>query len=299
MRKKINRRQFLFTGLAGVTALGAGFTGFGEKAAGAAVVDKVRLGSTGLVVPRIAFGTGTRGGRRESNQTRLGTGEFIKLARHAYDRGIRFFDMADFYGSHTYVREVLKEIPRSETILLTKVWAYDSTQPDFEPPDKLLDRFRMETGADYFDIFLLHCMMNGNWKEEKKIYIDYISRAKQDGIIRTAGVSCHHIDALRVAAEDPWVDVIMARINPFGTLMDGEPDDVMALLETARKNGKGIIGMKIFGEGRNVTDDERERSISYAVNSPNVHCMTLGMESAGQVDDAVDRVMRNCTVTAV
>ncbi len=289
---KINRRQFLHTGFAGAAAIGAGLFNISYNPVVMAGVDKVDLGNSGLVVPRIAFGTGSHAGGQQSNQTRLGTRGFVKLARHAFDRGLKFFDMADTYGSHTYVGEVLKEIPREETTLLTKIWTTDTSWYKTEPVEKTLDRFRLETGSDYFDIVLMHCLMRGDWQETSQEIIDGFSKAKQQGKIKAIGVSCHDWDAMKAAVNDPWVDVILARINPFGTHMDGTPEEVMGLLETARKNGKGIIGMKIFGNGDNTSVEERQRSIEYVTNSPNVHCITLGMESVEEVDDAIDRVMR-------
>ena len=122
--------------------------------------------------------------------------------------------------------------------------------------------------------------------------MDGFSKAKQDGIVKAVGVSCHNIDALKEAAVNPWVDVIMARINPFGTNMDGAPEDVKKILATAKENGKGVIGMKIFGEGKHITEDEREQSIRFALTEGNIHCMTLGLESTSQMDDAISRVMR-------
>ena len=290
--KIINRRKFLQNSLAGVAAIGAGWSNLSFAASLQDSIYSVKLGSTGLMVPLLAMGTGSHGGRRESNQTRLGSANFLKMARHAYDRGIKFFDMADTYGSHTFVREVLKEVPRDKTTLLTKIWTADNSWYKTEPVEKTLDRFRLETGSDYFDILLLHCLMNGNWKEEKKAFIDSYSEAKQKGIVKAVGVSCHNWDAMKIAVADPWVDVILARINPFSSSMDGTPEEVMGLLETARKNGKGIIGMKIFGNGRNTSDEEREQSLNFALKSGNVHSMTLGMESTEQVDDAVERVLR-------
>jgi predicted aldo/keto reductase-like oxidoreductase len=292
MEKKMNRRTFLYRSLAGSALLHTSLPDINYIATSSVAVDRVSLGSTGLVVPRIAMGTGSRGGRRESNQTRLGVNSFVKLALHAYERGISFYDMADTYGSHSFVREVLKEIPREDTILLTKIWTSDSSWLKTEPVETTLDRFRMETGSDYFDIVLLHCLMNGNWQEEKKAYSEGLSKAKQTGVVRSVGVSCHNWDAMKAAVEDPWVDVILARINPFGTHMDGSPAEVMKLLETARKNGKGVIGMKIFGNGGNTSDEERAKSIRYAITSPNIHCITLGMESVSQVNDAAARVMQ-------
>ena len=292
--EKINRRSFIYTSAVGLTSYAAlaatGLVSQGFTPA-TATVDKVKLGNTGLTVSRIALGTGSIGGNHQSNQTRLGMSKFVQMAHHAYDRGVHFFDTADSYGSYPFVREVFKEVPREKITLLGKMWT-ENDPSKAEPVDKALDRFRTETGSDYFDIMLLHCMVNGKWQEEKKRYIDYFSKAKQDGKIKAVGVSCHNFEALKVSVDDPWVDVILARINPFRAHMDGSPAEINALLERARNNGKGIIGMKIFGNGDRVLETEREESITFALKKSSIHCMTLGMESIAQVDDAVDRVMR-------
>jgi len=291
---KMNRRKFIqtgLTGLAGFSVISSGVLNLNCSTSKAMTIDKVKLGNSGLTVSRIAMGTGSRGYNRSSNQTRLGMERFIELAHHAYERGINFFDTADGYGSHPYVGNTIKSLPREKVILLTKMWTYED--PDKrEPVEKNLDRYRQETGSDYFDILLMHCMSSGNWNETRKYYMDAFLKAKQDGIVKAIGVSCHNIDALAEAAVNPWVEVIMARINPFGTNMDGPPDAVKAILEKAKNNGKGIIGMKIFGEGKHVTDDERQQSLEFALSKGNTHCMTLGFESEAQIDDAVERVMK-------
>ena len=291
----MNRRKFIQTGLAGL----AGLSTIGSKAMNlnfnlpeTFAVDQVALGNSGLIVSRIAMGTGTVGGNQASNQTRLGMEQFVKLAHHAYERGINFYDMADMYGSMPYVGNAIKSLPREKVILLTKMWTHEAGSDRIEPVEKILDRFRLEAGTDYFDILLMHCMLKGNWSETRKYYLDAFSKAKQDGIVKAVGISCHNIDALAEAAVSPWVDVIMARLNPFGTAMDGTPDAVNAILRQAKENGKGIIGMKIFGEGKHVTDKERQSSIQYALTEGNIHCMTLGLESEAQMDDAIARVMK-------
>jgi len=293
---KINRREFIKTGVAGVTGLaiaGSGFIHAGCTFPENLPVDKVALGKTGLKVSRIAMGTGTVGYNKASNQTRLGMDNFVKLAHHGYEQGIRFFDMADGYGSQPYVGEAIKGLPRENITLLTKIWTHDNGSDKVEEVRPVLDRFRKEVGTDYFDILLMHCMMSGNWEETRTHYMDGLSKAKQDGIVKKVGVSCHNLEALQKAAESPWVDVIMARINPFGDKMDAEPAVIKEILATARKNGKGVIAMKVFGEGKRIKDDEREQSIRFAINDSNVHCMTLGLESVAQMDDAIERVMRN------
>ena len=291
--KKTNRREFIQTSVAGLAGFVAMSAGLKDYDFAPTSIDKVKLGKTGLSVSRVALGTGSGGWKKESNQTRLGMKKFVELSQYAFDKGIQFFDTADMYGSHTYVREALKVIPRDKVTILTKAMIYDHEGwYKSEPFQPSLDRFRKEIGTDYFDIFLLHCMMNGQWSTEYKKYMDEVSKAKEMGILKTVGVSCHDLDAMIEAASNPWVDVLLARINPRGSKMDGTPEKVMKVLETARLNGKGVIGMKVFGMGDLVKVDRREESLNYVIRSGNVHCMTLGLESKEQVDDAVSRVMR-------
>jgi len=291
----MKRRDFIQKGAISIAGAAA-FQVISEKSFASTkpeLIDSVNLGKSGLRVSRIALGTGTKGWKKESDQTRLGMPRFVDLAKYAYDKGIRFFDTADMYGSHTYMREALKTIPREKVTLLTKVMPYDQQGwYKAEPFYKSLDRFRKETGSDYFDILLMHCMVNGKWAEQYRKMMDDLSDAKSKGIIKAVGVSCHSMDALLEASNNPWVDVILARINHRGNRMDSSPEKVMELLAAAHKNGKGVMGMKIFGCGELTKDDEREMSLNFVLKSGNVDCMTIGMESPAQVDDTVARVMR-------
>ena len=292
--KDLSRRKFIRTGLvsfAGLAVAGPGLLKINLLTETTAV-DKVKLGNSGLEVSRIALGTGSKGGSKASNQTRLGMEQFVKMAHHGYDRGVRFFDMADSYGSHQYVGEAIKTLPREKVTLLTKIWTHEDGSDRNVPVRESLDRYRQEMGTEYIDIVLMHCLMSGGWSNNRKHYMDGLAKAKQDGIIKAVGVSCHNWDAMVEAVDNPWVDVIMARINPFQSHMDNTPDVVKELLGKAKKNGIGVIGMKIFGEGRHVSDAEREQSFKFAITEGNTHCMTLGMESITQVNDAVDRVMK-------
>ncbi|MDR1381057.1 MAG: aldo/keto reductase [Tannerella sp.] len=292
--KQMNRREFIKSGVAGLAGISILQSGRANAApaAGGAFVDRVKLGNSGLTVSRIAMGTGTHGFNKSSDQTRQGMEHFVQLARHAYERGIRFYDMADGYGSMPFVGEAIRTLPRENITLLSKMWTQEDGSDKLESVSENIDRYRKEVGTDYIDLLFMHCMTNGNWSRTRTHYMDGFSRAKQDGIVRAVGVSCHNIDALREAAVNPWVDVVMARINPFGTNMDGTPEEIRNILATARENGKGVIGMKIFGEGKHVSDDEREQSIRFALTQGNVHCMTLGLTSIAQMDDAIDRAMR-------
>jgi len=288
---QISRRKFIQTGLIGAAAVTTGFANTSYVGSKITQVDKVKLGRTGMLVPRLAIGTGSHGGNQSSDMTRMGLENWLKVARYAHERGISFYDTADLYGSHQNVKNIFKEVPREKAILLSKIW----TRPEkwnTDDPKKTLDRFRSETGSDYFDIMLLHCMTNGTWQEEKKPYIEALSEAKQKGIIKTVGVSCHNFEALKLAADDPWVDVILSRINPEGLIMDASPEEVMAVLKKAHDSGKGVIGMKIFGEGKMTEESRREKSLKYVIDSKNVDCMTIGMMTSEQVDANVNLLMK-------
>jgi aryl-alcohol dehydrogenase-like predicted oxidoreductase len=288
--QKLNRRHFIAAGTS-AAAIGASIAS-GNQTDSVAPPPQVPLGKTGITLSRVGQGTGMTGGNRQSNHTRMGFKKFTDLLRHSYDRGITFFDMADLYGTHIYFREVLKSIPREKVAILTKLWwRYDgSTDPKAESwrervCSTTLERFRHELSTDYLDIVLLHCLMKKDWPQRLEPYMNALSAAKDKGQVKSVGVSCHHLDALRTAAECPWVDVILARINPRGVKMDGKTEEVVPVLETARKNGKAIIGMKILGEGQLVA--QRDECMRFAQESGLLDTMTIGFEAQDQVDEAL------------
>ncbi|QGY48113.1 aldo/keto reductase [Maribellus comscasis] len=292
----MNRRSFIQTGakgVAGAMALSGGLANLSFVPAGTATIDQVDLGRTGLKVPRLAFGTGSFGWKKTSNQKKLGEDAFVTLAKHGYDRGVRFFETADMYGTHEFVGKALKKVPRENVTVLSKIMVYqhqDWYTP--EPFQKSIDRFRKELDTDYIDILLLHCMVNSEWPNEYKRYMDDFSEAKEKGIVKRIGLSCHDYGALKVAAESDWADVVQARINHNGARMDGTPGEIMEILNTAQNNGKGVVGMKIFGCGELVEEAEREKSLKYVLKSNNVDCMTIGFESIEQMDDTIERISR-------
>jgi len=286
------RRQFIQTGLAGTIVTCAGLSSLIDPDTKEYMIDEVELGKTGLRLSRLAFGMGSRGGNHESNQTRMGMNKFIEMMQYGYDRGVRFFDTADTYGSHANVKEALKLIPRESVKIQSKIWLMNSDGIVQKPIPETLDRFRKEMNTDYIDILLLHCLTNRNWPHQHARIMDALLEAKEKGIVKKVGISAHNFQAMEIAADHEWVDIMLARINHNGDHMDNTPALVMALLERAKNNGKGIIGMKIFGDGRLVDEASREKSLNYVIRSGNIHALTIGMESIEQVKDNVDRIMR-------
>lgn len=315
---EFDRRKFLGAS-AGLAAGVAAAASSGESASGAEQSTKadqakdlppgqvppppqITLGDTGIKMSRLGQGTGVHGGNRQSDQTRMGFQDIVSLFHHAYDRGLRFFDLADLYGTHIYFREALRTIPRDEVAILTKVWwRYDGPEENTSDKERAqdtratLERFRHELTTDYLDIVLLHCLMDGGWRGKMNPYMDVLNEEKEKGRVKAVGVSCHDFAALKAAAAEPWVDVILARINPKGVLMDASPDEVITVLRQAKANGKAIIGMKVFGEGK--LSDQREECMKFAQGHDFMDAMTIGFEKPEQIDEVL-RLMAKYPSTA-
>jgi len=245
--------------------------------------DTVTLGRTGIKTSRLAMGTGTVGSGHHSHQTALGVKGLSELLLNGYDHGLRFFDAADSYGSHPHVAEALKQVPRDKVTVLTKTFSRDPKDARAD-----LDRFRRELGTDYLDICLIHCVTEADWTERYKGVMDVLSEAKEKGIIRTHGCSCHSIEALRAAAKSSWVEIDLARINPIGAVMDAEPATVISVLKEMKSAGKGVIGMKILGQG--ALRDRQDEAIKYALSLGVLDAFTIGAESKQEQEDLIHRI---------
>jgi aryl-alcohol dehydrogenase-like predicted oxidoreductase len=246
--------------------------------------DRVKLGPMKVELSRLAMGTGTNGSGGSSNQTKkLGVAGLADLFRAGFDQGVTFWDTADQYGTHPHAKEALKKTPREKVTLLTKTHA--STAAEMKAD---LERFRRELGTDYLDIVLLHCMIDGNWNEKKKGAMDVLSEAREKGIIKTHGVSCHTLEALKTAAATDWVQVDLARFNPAGIAMDASPDVVRPVLQQMKAKGKGIIGMKVFGAGR--LRDKADECLQHELAQDFIDCFTIGAESRAELQGLIQKI---------
>ena len=245
--------------------------------------DNVTLGKTGIQTSRLAMGTGTVGSGHHSHQSALGIQGLSDLLLNGYDHGLRFFDSADSYGSHPHVAEALKHVPRDKVTVLTKTWARDATSARAD-----LERFRRELGTDHLDICLMHCLTEPDWTDRYRGVMDVLSEAKEKGIIRAHGCSCHSIEALRAATNSSWVEVHLVRINPIGAMMDSDPDTVVSVIKEMRAKGKGIIGMKILGQG--AMRDRQDEALNFALSLNLLDTFTIGAESKAEQDDLIRRI---------
>ena len=283
----MNRREFLTAAAAGLGTACLKPSAFGSvldipaQQKKVQATDTVVLGRTGIKTSRLAMGTGTFGVGGASNQTRMG--ELVQLLVSGYDSGLTFFDTADPYGSHPEVAAALKQVGRDKAVVMTKC---DDRDPKEAKAD--IDRYLRELGTDYIDICLIHCVTEGDWTTRYRGVMDVFEQAKEQGKIRAQGVSCHSIEALRTAAKSPWVEVDLVRLNPVGAHMDADPETVISVVKEMRAQGKGIIGMKILGQGAMRT--RQDEAIRFALDSGVLDAFTIGAENRSEQQDLIRRV---------
>lgn len=244
---------------------------------------QITLGSTGLRTSQLAIGTGTSGWAGSSNQTRLGFDECVNLLCYAFDRGITFWDLADQYGSHSEAAGALQAVGRDNVVVTTK-----TTSRERKAVTADVERFCQELHTDCLDIVLLHCLTQADWANRFADSADALTRCQERGLVRAVGVSCHDFGAFQSAAVNPWVEVVLARINYAGIQMDAPPPDVIPVIKQMHSAGKGVYGMKVFGCGQ-LSHDPRG-ALRYVLDIGCLDAIVLGMESLEQIDENVELI---------
>jgi 1-deoxyxylulose-5-phosphate synthase len=284
-----SRRNFLKSSFAAGMLAG---TGVPLVAAGGKATDFVTLGKSGVKVTRLALGTGSNGGRV---QRELGQEEFTRVVRHAYDRGIRFFETAESYGDmHRMLGIALKGIPRDSYRLMTKL----TTRPNGNPQEKI-DELRKLINSEYFDIALLHYQHTATWPTDSARWQDGILEAREKKAIVAKGASVHGLPALRQMPGNKWLEVAMIRMNHTGTKMDAEDfatngpgsvPEVVTHTKQVRTEGMGVISMKLVGEGAYTNREDRQKAMRFAFRNAGVDCVTVGFKNTAEVDEAIENL---------
>jgi aryl-alcohol dehydrogenase-like predicted oxidoreductase len=285
-----SRRDFLKTGLAAAAFAGAG--SFELRATRETATDWVTLGKSGVKVTRLAFGTGTMSGRV---QRELGQDEFTRQVRYAYDRGIRFFETAESYGEmHRMLGIALKGIPRDSYRLMSKV----TTRGGVDPQQKIDELLKL-ANTEYFDVMLLHWQHTATWPTDSLRWQDGILEAQARHAVVGHGASVHGLPALRQFPGNQWLQVAMIRMNHKGKSMDAEDyntaglgnvGEVVTHVKQVRKQGMGVISMKLVGEGAFATLEDRQAAMRYAFKIAGVDCVTVGYKSTAEIDEAIENV---------
>jgi aryl-alcohol dehydrogenase-like predicted oxidoreductase len=285
-----SRRDFLKTGLTAGVLVGA--ASLPVKAAGGKATDWVTLGKSGVKATRLAFGTGTYSGRV---QRELGQDGFTKLVRYAYDHGIRFFETAESYGEmHKMLGIALKGVPRDSYVLMSKV----TTREGVNPQEKI-DELRKLANTDYFDVLLLHYQHVATWPTDTVRWQDGILEATHKKAVVGHGASVHGLPALRKCPGNKWLEIAMIRMNHNGTKMDaeeyntrglGDVPEVVTHVKQVRKDGMGVISMKLIGEGAFTNREDRQAAMRHAFRNAGVDCVTVGYKNTAEVDEAIENL---------
>jgi 1-deoxyxylulose-5-phosphate synthase len=283
------RREFLKTGLAaGALAVTGGLP---LSAVRQTATDWVTLGKSGVKVTRLAFGTGSFSGQVQRD---LGQDGFTRLVRYAYDRGIRFFETAESYGEmHRMLGVALKGIPRDSYRLMSKV----TTRQGVNPQEKF-DELRRLANTEYFDVMLLHWQHTASWPADTSRWQDGILEAQSNKAIVSHGASVHGLPALRQVPGNKWLDIAMIRVNHKGVRMDAEDystdglgnvTEVVNHVQQARKEGMGVVSMKLAGEGT-FNREDRKAAMRFAFRNAGVDCVTVGYKNPAEIDEAIENL---------
>jgi predicted aldo/keto reductase-like oxidoreductase len=214
--------------------------------------------------------------------------------RYAYDRGIRFFETAESYGDmHRMLGVALRGIPRENYRLMSKVTTWQGVNPQ-----EKFDELRKLANTEYFDIMLLHWQHTATWPADTSRWQDGILEAQAKKAIVSHGASVHGLPALRQVPGNKWLDIAMIRVNHKGTRMDAEDyntaglgnvAEVVTHIEQARKEGMGVVSMKLVGEG-SFDREDRKAAMRFAFKNAGVECVTVGYKNAAEIDEAIENV---------
>jgi predicted aldo/keto reductase-like oxidoreductase len=289
--RHLNRRQFIERSAALTGALLLSSCSSTRPRAKRTATDQVSLGKTGIKLSRLGFGTGSNGGQIQHD---LGQDQFNRLIHYAYDQGITYFDCAQAYRTFEWISGAIKGLPREKIFIQSKIGG---------KPDQIMqaiDHHRQVFDTDYVDSMLIHCMVKDGWTDDYKRIMDAFDEAKQRKWIRAKGVSCHSLPALRAATSSAWTEVHLVRVNPQGKHIDGmeqawdrpghDIEPVLTELKTMRAKGRGVIGMKIIGNGEFTQAEDRERSIRFAMSRPELDAIVIGFKSTAEIDEGIRRV---------
>jgi aryl-alcohol dehydrogenase-like predicted oxidoreductase len=284
-----SRREFLKTGIAAGALAVTGSLPL--RAARETATDWVMLGKSGVKVTRLAFGTGSFSGQVQRD---LGQEGFTRLVRYAYDNGIRFFETAESYGDmHRMLGVALKGIPRDNYRLMSKVTTYGGVNPQ-----EKFDELRKLANTEYFDVMLLHWQHTATWPTDSRRWEDGILEAQSKKAIVSHGASVHGLPALRQVPGNKWLDIAMIRMNHKGKSMDAEDyntggpgnvSEVVSHVRQVRKEGMGVVSMKLVGEGTFDRED-RKAAMRFAFKNAGVDCVTVGYKNTAEIDEAIENL---------
>lgn len=295
--ESLGRRRFLRRGA--LTGLGLGVWPFLGRAqepstAKAEVRRYVPLGKTGIMMSDISFGA-----------SRLGEGE-EDLVRHAFERGINYFDTAESYNggeSESAIGNAL--LGKRDKVYITSKVSAGATERQASLMASLEGSLR-RLRSDYVDVYFNHAV-NDIQRLKNPEWYEFAAQAKRQGKIRATGISGHAghlIECVDYAVQTGSVDVILAAYNfgqdpkfyqRFTSSFDfvARQPDLPRALQQAKAKGIGVIAMKTLMGAR--LNDMRpfekggatfaQAAFRWVLSNPDVDGLIISMTSAKRINE--------------
>jgi len=276
--KRITRRKFLKnTTIAGAAvALPSGWMcDAGRSPFDAKGLPTRILGKTGVRVPLLTIGTGSRFIETEGKDKRL------EILEYALDHGLYYWDTAAIYKqknsdlySETQLGEVLKT-RRKEVFLASKV-----SDRDPELARKTIEKSLERLQTDYFDLYQVHSIESV--EDAKSLgeiggILDVLHDYRNQGVIRHIGFSGHRSgEGMKYAAESYDFDTMLIAMNHW-VQWDENPEK--QAIPAAGKNGMGIIAMKVIRPKDTIENLEVDKLIRYALSLDHISTAVVGIDS--------------------
>ncbi len=330
-RNELDRRDFMKKGAMATAAAAAVLSA--NTGHGAAPEDKnitltdampTRvLGKTNVELPILGYG-GAALPKKWGNT--LSTEDRVKLVRHAYDSGIRYFDTAISYTyseSQAIIGEALKEV-RDNVFITTKLDFWDLskadgriTKVDKEEVARQVEKNLAELQSDYIDAVLIHGTpgVEQMTVEQCMEVQGELVKARDKGLVRFIGFSAHHyFDKALALISTGQFDLCMLAYGylPRGNSRFFSPRTTElrnACLAKAHELGMGIVAMKVLGagflgawSGYVAPGFDKQRlaqlpaaAMRYVLDDERVHILNIGMRLKEEIDANIKTLASDVT----
>ena len=324
---KLDRRDFMRRG-GRVTATAAAAALLGAKTVKGGVPDNKRitftdvlptrkLGKTKVELPVLGYG-GAALPKKWGNT--LSTEDRVKLVRHAYNSGIRYFDTSISYtyaDSQAIIGEALKDV-RDNVFITTKVDFWEASKPDgritkVDKPGvtRQIEKNLAELQSDYIDAILIHGTpgVEQMTVEQNMEVHGELAKARDKGLVRFVGFSAHHYfdKALELISTNQF-DLCMLAYGylPRGHRRLFSPRTIElrnACLAKAHELNMGIVAMKVLGAGMLGGFGKKElaklpgAACRYVLRDERVHMLTIGMRYPAEIDTNIKTFAGDTTYT--
>ena len=245
-------------------------------------MQKRLLGKTGLQLPVLGFGASSLG--QEFRKVNLD--EALRSVRVALDCGLDFIDTSPFYGrgmSEVLLGIALKDVPRDQYTLCTKLGRYDLAHFDFsarrvaESVDVSLHRL----GTDHFDIVLCHDIEFVEMQQIVDETLPALRKIQQAGKTRFIGFSGYPMKIFKFICDQTSVDCAMS-YNQYTLQNTRFADEIVPYLEA---KGVGVMNAGPFS-ARLLTNAplpawlKEPENVKAAARAAAAHCASRGVDIA-------------------